>query len=55
MAEDSQGGFGVIHGMPIDSRGAIGMSAKMTERDWEIALEALRASLPGGARRASTT
>jgi transposase len=31
--------------MPIDSRG-VGMSTKMTERDWSLALEAFRTSLP---------
>jgi transposase len=32
--------------MPIDSREQVGMSTKMAERDWEIAVQAFRASLP---------
>jgi hypothetical protein len=34
----------VIHKVPIHKR--IGMSTKMTDVDWEIALQAFRASLP---------
>ena len=43
--EDSRGAIRVIHGLPTDLEG-VGMSTKMGETDWEVALEMFRARRP---------